>query len=220
LHGTNLITSNGIDVWISNSRGTTLAEVSATTGSFVKDVKVSSLGLQKVDTLSSDSTHLWAVDSTANAVAEVSAGSGSLVKVLKGAAYRFDGPLAITTDGTHVWVANERSNSITEVNAKTGTFVRFIHGKSFALDVVTAIASNGSEIWATSIGIPLSSGNAVTEINASPLSAGGPVAVFRGAKYGFDYPNAITYIGGRVWVANGGSNTLTELWFGRQITNR
>ena len=32
LHGTGHITSNGSDVWISNLRGTTLAELSATSG--------------------------------------------------------------------------------------------------------------------------------------------------------------------------------------------
>jgi len=65
-------------VWISNLRGTTLAEVSATTGNFIKDVKVSSLGIAQVNALTSDSTHVWAVDSTANAVAELNAEPGSL----------------------------------------------------------------------------------------------------------------------------------------------
>jgi hypothetical protein len=134
------------------------------------------------------------------------------VKVLKGGAYRFDGPLAITSDGVHVWVANERTSSLTEVNAKTGAFVTFIKGKNFGLDVVTGIASNGSDIWVTSLGTSATTGNSVTEID--PSSATGPVGVFRGSKYGFDEPNAITYIGGRVWVANNGSNTMTELWFG------
>ena len=51
LHGTGLIASNGIDVWVTNLRGTTLAEISATTGNFIKDVKVSSLGIKQVNSL-------------------------------------------------------------------------------------------------------------------------------------------------------------------------
>jgi hypothetical protein len=37
------------------------------------------------------------------------------------------------------------------------------------------------------------------------------VAVLSGARYGFSEPNAITYIGGRVWVANNGTNSMTEI---------
>ncbi len=190
-----------------------MAELNATTGGFVKDIKVSSIGLRQVNALTSDSTHVWAVDSDANAVAELNAGSGSLVKVLKGKAYRFDGPLAISTDGAHVWVANDRTNSLTELTAKTGAFVRFVHGKKYGLSVVTAIASNGTDVWVTNLGATATTvggvvtGNTVSEFN---VSSGSLVQVLRGARYGFNQPNAITYIGGRVWVANDGSNSMTE----------
>jgi hypothetical protein len=37
------------------------------------------------------------------------------------------------------------------------------------------------------------------------------VKVLSGAQYHFDQSNSITFIGNRVWVANQGSNSMTEL---------
>ncbi len=36
-------------------------------------------------------------------------------------------------------------------------------------------------------------------------------AVTAVGRFGFSSPKAITYIGGRVWVANSGTNSMTEI---------
>lgn len=43
------------------------------------------------------------------------------------------------------------------------------------------------------------------------FGAGSLVVVLGGARYGFNEPNAITYVGSRVWVANNGTNSMTEI---------
>jgi hypothetical protein len=43
------------------------------------------------------------------------------------------------------------------------------------------------------------------------VASGSLVVVLTGARFGFSRPNAITYIGGRVWVANNGTNSMTEI---------
>jgi hypothetical protein len=179
-----------------------------TTGSFIKVVKVSSFGLKQVNALTSDSTHLWAVDSDTNAVAELNAGTGSLVKVLKGKAYRFDGPWQSRRDGDHVWVANERTRFAHRTEREDRCLRALHQGQDrYGLSVVTAIASNGTDVWVTNLGPPVGDvgghlgGNSVSEIS---VSTGASVQVLSGARYGFNNPNAITYVGGRLWVANVG----------------
>jgi hypothetical protein len=94
------------------------------------------------------------------------------------------------------------------VNAQTGAFVRFVKALNDGLSMVTSIASNGKDVWATSIGTSATTGNSVSEF---AVDSGALVTVLSGAKYGFNNPFAITYIGGRIWVANNGTNSMTEI---------
>ena len=143
-----------------------------------------------------------------NTVVELAADSGRLTTVMKGKAYRLDGPLAITTDGKHVWIASSRSNSLTEVNAETGAFIRFLHGAQLRpqcrhVDRVQWRRRLDDESR------NLRAQGHLGERDRPPRPAK-VVKVLSGAQYHFDLSNAITYIGNRVWVANQGSNSLTE----------
>jgi len=73
---------------------------------------------------------------------------------------------------------------------------------------VTSITSSAKDVWVTNLGATVGAGDSVSEFN---VSSGSLVSVLSSAQYGFSAPNAITYIGGRIWVANNGTNSMTEI---------
>jgi DNA-binding beta-propeller fold protein YncE len=76
-------------------------------------------------------------------------------------------------------------------------------GSSYGFSTPKAVASDGTHIWVAN-----SSGDSVTELNAS---SGTPLRTISGNSYQFSGPSAITSDGTHVWVADLAGNSLTEL---------
>jgi len=109
------VTSDGTQVRVANEYGTSVTELSASTGAW-SIISGSATGSQP-DAVTSDGTHVWVANEYGTSVTELSASTGALVKVIRGSSYGFDYPSGITSDGTHVWVANYWGNSVTEFSA-------------------------------------------------------------------------------------------------------
>ncbi len=200
----NAVSSDGTDVWVLNSNGNSVTELSAATGALVQFISGSKYRIKQPEAISSDGTHVWVANSPfgGGSVTELSASTGALVQVIKGAQYGFAEPEGISSDGTHVWVPNSLTNSVTELSAATGALVQIISGASYGFGDPRAISSDGTHVW-----VPDPRTNSVTELSAA---TGALVQVISGASYGFDQPETVSSDGHAVWVANVG-DSVTEL---------
>ncbi len=162
LPGPSAIASDGTHVWVANSNGNSVTELSSSTGALVRVIRGSSYGFDYPEGIARNANHVWVVNSNGNSVTELSASTGALVWVISGSSYGFDDPVAVASDGSHVWVANVYGNSLTELSASTGALVRVISGSSYGFDDPVGVASKGSRVWVAN-----SNGMTVTEFSAS-----------------------------------------------------
>ena len=197
------ISSDGTDVWVANSAGDSVTELSASTGALVQTISDPSLFQYPVG-ISSDGAYVWVAnyDQLGNSVTDV------LDELpFSDPSYGFNGPWAISSDGTNVWVANYLGGSVTELSASTnlvtgaspGDLIQVIPG--FAGP--SAISSDGTNVWVANSG-----DNSVTELSAS---TGALERTISDPSYGFDDPVAISSDGTNVWVANSDGGSVTEL---------
>lgn len=118
------VSSDGVDVWVSNESASTLSEISASSGAVLRTLGRTS-GVVEPSAVVSDGTDVFVADCYTcalivngtplavgtDAVAELST-SGALVEVVHN---EFSQPWAIADDGAHVWVSNCDGQSVTEL---------------------------------------------------------------------------------------------------------
>jgi DNA-binding beta-propeller fold protein YncE len=121
-NGPGAISLGGSHVWVANSGGFSVIELSASTGALVRVITGSSYGFYESEPfgITSAGTHIWVTDGDGNSVTELSASTGALVRVISGSSYGFKYPTAISSAGTHIWVTDGDGNSVTELSASTG----------------------------------------------------------------------------------------------------
>ncbi len=220
------VASDGVHVWVGNELGvgdgrcrtcgqaTEVAEVSATTGAFVRAISGASYRFAEPRAIALGDSRVWVANGTGNSVTELSSTTGRLERVISGG-YGFVGPGAVATGGAHVWVASG-NNCITELNATSGALVRMISVPTPGCNsycpslrgCVEAIAVDGTHVWAGLYPSKPPYSRAVAEISAS---TGQVVKVISGARYKFASLRAIATDGTHVWIANDDGNSVTEL---------
>jgi hypothetical protein len=154
--------------------------------------------------------HLWLTNLAGNSVTEVDPSSGAWIRSFRGAGYGFDGPTAITASGPDLFVANA-AGFIVEMRADDGGFVRNIAGSQYDLVDPVAIADSGDTVLVLNAGRPSASPavpGSITEIDAA---TGALLRTVSGPGFAFDDPAALTVSGPDVFVADKGSNSVTEV---------
>jgi DNA-binding beta-propeller fold protein YncE len=130
------IFSDGTHVWVANSGGGstnfngTATELSASSGTVVRDIHGPKFAFEEPDAISSNGTDVWVVSPDNHSVAELSTSNGALVKKISGSSYGFSDPDGVSSVGSTVWVANSGNNSVTELSATNGALVEDIHGSA------------------------------------------------------------------------------------------
>jgi hypothetical protein len=109
-------------VWVTNDRTSSLTELNAKTGAFIRFVKGKNDGLSVMSSIASNGTDVWVTNlgtssATGNTVSEFRVSTGALVQVLRGPRYGFSEPYVVTYSSGRVWVANGGTKSLTEFSA-------------------------------------------------------------------------------------------------------
>ncbi len=153
--------------------------------------------------------HLWVTNRAGNSVTEIDPTSGAwLATFVRSKGYRFDDPAAITSDGPDLFVANA-SGSVTEMRSTNGALVRVISGAKYHFVDPVAIDASGNTILVLNAGRPSGLvGGSITEINAR---TGLLRRTMSGAPFAFGDPVALTVSGPDAFVADEGSNSMTEV---------
>jgi hypothetical protein len=146
---------------------------------------------------------LWVSNSRGNSVTEIDPSNGAWVATLRGPGYGFDDPTAITDVGANLFVANG-GGFVTELDATSGAAVRTIRGAQYHFADPVALASEGNTLLVLNAGQPSS----LTEID---LSTGQLVRVASGPSFDFGDPVALAVWGDDAFVADEGSNAVTEV---------
>ena len=191
----------GFDLYVANSAGNTVTEVSSPSGAFLASVGGPTFGFSGPTAIATVGTQLVVANGTGNSLTEFNAGSNTLVRQISGSQYKFSQPVALTVVNGDIYVLSS-GGSVTEVNATTGQLVGVASGPTFGFSQPTSIAAAGGDIFVTN-----SSANSVTELNAQTLAF---VATLSGTKYQFAQPTGIAAVGNGLWVTNQAASSVTE----------
>lgn len=160
-------------------------------------------GFNAPDAAVLDGSVLLVANKDGNSVTEVNATTGAFIGTIQGAQYHFDGPVALKLIGQELFVASGPGNSVTELNAKTGAVTRVMEGASYGFAHPVAISSEGSRYV-----FILGASGSVAKV---AVATGQYLGEATGTRFGFDNPTAMVDVGDHIFVANSGSNSVTEL---------
>jgi outer membrane protein assembly factor BamB len=146
---------------------------------------------------------LFVANKGGNSVTEVNAGNGAYISTLQGPRYHFDGPTALELVGAGLFVGSGPGGSVTELNARTGAVIRIMAGIKFGLTYPVAMASEGSRYL-----FVLCADGSVAKVL---VATGQYLGEATGGNFGFDNPTSLVDVGNHIFVANSGSNSVTEL---------
>ena len=196
-------------LWIANYAGNTVTETTAA-GAWVRTIGGTAYGFNAPDAIVSSGANVFVVNQ-AGTVTEVSGRTGTVVRVLSDTSYGFNVPTTAVLQRGGIWVVNSGGNSLTEFSAATGALVRNVSGTQFGFDAPNAIAVAGANLWVTSeLGGSTTDPNAgaATEVNAS---TGAFVRRVTASADGLEQPSGVAFARSHVWIADAGSDAVTEL---------
>ena len=173
------VSSDGVDVWVTNSQTDVVTEVSASSGTVVR--VITPAGSRPV-TVDADGTDVWVVVS--GGVDEYTAATGAFVRQIG-----LPGASDALSDGTNVWVAD--GTHVAELSAASGdvlgsTATAALQGGA------SGLADDGTHVWAT------------TAVGLEELSAtsGDAIRYVHGPTYRFAGVGGVVSNGSRVWVVD------------------
>ena len=160
-------------------------------------------GFNAPDAAVLDGPVLFVANKGGNSVTEVNAGTGAYISTIQGPRYHLDGPTALKVVGRDLFVASGRGDSVTELNAKTGAVIRIMAGINYGFTYPVAMASEGSRY----LFILCTDGSVAKVV----IATGQYLGEATGRHFGFDNPTSLVVVGKNIFVANSGSNSVTEV---------
>jgi hypothetical protein len=160
-------------------------------------------GFNAPDAAVLDGPVLFVANKAGDSVTEIKATTGAYISTIQGGQYHLDGPTALKLIGQELFVASGPGGSVTELNAKTGAVTRVMAGTHYGFISPVAMASQGSRYL-----FVLGAQGSVAKVG---IAAGQYLGEATGAKFGFDNPTSLVVVGNHIFVANSGSNSVTEL---------
>lgn len=201
------IVADGPDLFVVNGGGS-ISEIT-TSGTLVRVIRGATYKFAHPVAAVLAKGGLWVVNAAGSSLTEVNAANGRFVSRVattpQNGLYTPDG---ITFDGTNLWVANSHNNTLSEFNAVTGSFVaNRTNSLGYGLTNPGPMTFGGRYVYVVS---PPGSSPMVTGI--VPTSAQMHFWMCN-TNYNFQFtnPQAIVAAGGYLFVANEGSNTVTQM---------
>jgi hypothetical protein len=146
---------------------------------------------------------LFVANKGANSVTEVDAATGAYISTIRGPQYKFDHPTALGLVGPDLFVASGPGDRVTEVNTETRAVVRIMAGADYGFTYPVALASEAGRYL-----FVLCADGSVAKV---VVATGKYLGEATGGGFGFDNPTSLAVVGNHIFVANSGSNSVTEL---------
>lgn len=176
-------------IWVTSERDGTLTRLDPESGEPVGKPIALGVGISGVAV---GEGSVWVTDPPLGELLRVDPATGAVSQRIRIGGH----PGAVTYGGYRVWIADLNGKGITAVNAKGGrVFKRGIAPHEAPL----RLASGGGGLW-----VAIANTNRIRRIDESTTVPSGATIV--GAN-----PAGVTVAGGRVWVANSGSGTVTAV---------
>lgn len=196
----------GSDLYVANWQGNSVTEVDTVHRTVIQVISGAAFRFDRPAAIVADGPDLF-VASRGGRVTAFAAGTGRITKPLwavYGPPYMLMTPSAIVADGPDVFVV-DAGGMLTEISTAKGTLVKVISGKVCGFDDPTAAVLAGGDLWVTN-----EKGNSVTAVQVNVPS---PVCVVNlgGPTYGLSAPAGIAFDKAHVWLADSGSNSVTEI---------
>jgi hypothetical protein len=219
LDGPDAVAVDGDHVWVANSVGNSVTELSSIDGEPIRTVSspagsygsgysdskfgsVNKHGFDDPVAIAVGGDHVWVANSEGNSVTELDASDGRQIRTIYSVRYAFDRPAAIAAADDRIWVADAGGDSVTELDADTGGLIGVLSGSSYQFDGPDALTVDGGHVWVVNYD------GTLTELNGGD---GKPVRNIPADFESFNGPDAIAAVGPYIWVANPESASITEL---------
>jgi hypothetical protein len=191
----------GADLFVANGGNSSVTEVNASTGAYVRTISGKGTGLDAPSATVVTGGDLFVANRSNDTVSEFKTSNGQHIRTIFGARYRFSSPIALALDGTDLFVLNG-SGSVTEVAVRSGALVGTASGSAFKFKSPTAIAVAHGRVFVVNSG-----GNTVTVFNAGTRTF---LASLAGSQFQFKTPKGIAYDGTNLWVTDQAGDSVTE----------
>jgi hypothetical protein len=205
------IALNSGHLWIANYLGNSVTETT-TAGGWMRTISAAGYGFRRPDAIVSYGANLFVVN-RGGSVTELNASTGALIRIIQGASYDFVSPTAAVQQGGHIWVVDTGANAVTEFSATTGALMRTLTDTNthYGFKTPDAIAVADANIWVTS-----KTGGSITDPKAGAVteflaSTGAFVRRISAAADGLQWPSGIAFGGGRLWISDAATDSITEL---------
>lgn len=195
------VASGGGHVWIANSDGNSVTELSAD-GSWVRTLSGQRYGFRDPYGIVADGADIWVLNAPprlASSLTEVDAATGRWIRTLSGT--RLANASDIVADGPRLWVLSSTEwdvNSLVELRASDGRWIRTVPEPSgFGVSSPAGLAVAGRNLWIANTG-----GTGTGSLTELEASDGKLVRIVSGARYRLVGVLAIAADAGDVWVTS------------------
>jgi PQQ-like domain len=191
----------GGNLFVANSGKSSVTEVNASSGSYVRTISGKGTGLDAPSATVVTGGDLFVANRSNDTVSEFKTSNGQHIRTISGTRYRLSSPIALALDGPDLFVLNG-TGSITEVAVASGALVGTASGSAFKFKSPTALAVAHGRVFVVN-----SSGNTVSVLNAGTRKL---LASLAGSQFQFNSPKGIAYDGTNLWVTNQAGDSVTE----------
>ena len=197
----------GGTLFVANKGGNSVTEVNAATGAYISTLRGPQYKFDHPTALEVVGSDLFVASGPGDRVTEVNTRTSAVPRIMAGVDYGFTYPVALASEaGRYVFVLCA-DGSVAKVAIASGKYLGEATGGGFGFDNPTSLAVVGNHIFVAN-----SSGNSVTELNASNMTL---VKVLRSGhgtgSSSFQGPVAMVAEGGNIWVTDRAGKSVTEL---------
>jgi hypothetical protein len=165
------LAADGPDIWAVSNGNSSLTELNASTGAWIRTLSGSRLGLDYPTQVAAYGSYLWVVNQSeqpggyaAWTLIQLDTATGTRLRTLKWDGGGTSGGLAV--DGSGLWVTGDGFGNVTELNAGTGTVIRVVSSLDFNFDSPDTVAAGGPDIWVANQD-DSNAKNSITELDAA-----------------------------------------------------
>jgi hypothetical protein len=193
----------GNDAWVVNNEGSVITELNAQNGSLVRVIKLGAGQSGNAGAALSGSS-LWVANNSLDTLFEFNTATGTEIRAIK--ANGLNGPTCVEVNGSQVWVGSVTvgvggGNWLAEFNASNGSQVSELT-PTWPNFGIRHFAVSGAYLWVTD------GYGWVFQLNSGTGSLVRTLHITAAVLPGTD---GIVVAGGKVWLADGIGNSVTEL---------
>jgi DNA-binding beta-propeller fold protein YncE len=205
------VADDGTELWIVDTSGNGVTELSAATGAAVRVTYGAPYELSTPDAIAAIDGHVWVANegdppAVGESLLEFNATTGAYIRQVVGLAIA--APRELIACSGRLWLGSGYG-SIVELSAATGRIVRALDDADYRYANVQAFACAGRDLWVVNTDIrPRHDSTTIDELTAS---TGKALRRFELPGSTAEFANAIVVADGELWVTASSRDSLTVL---------